>query len=390
MANKLEFSAPNLAAQVQMPRYMVKDPLSDKEYCRWGDTNRFGEEMFQRFVACAPMASIINLDTDLVMGDSLVWSPRLYDFPKRINSWGDNLDEVVKKCAFDLDLYGGFSVFVERDEFNCVAEIQYLDFSLVRVNKHHTKAKVYTDQNYSTWNEYPIFSDNYDFTTSVFYFDGHSRVAYPIPRYYSAVTSIDAYIQSNLFNLNSVLRGFAPSYIINYGNAVDDPEERKQIYNDFRDKFCGAANSGMPLLVYNESQDTRATITPVPVSNQAPMYEAIRKAAFKDIIAAFRCPSCLLGLDGEGTSLFEDAEKINQATSLYVRQVIMPMQLSLRVSFGKIFNDPETLNFRKFSVPSVDTAQAATLTESKSETESTTESIVDENKNETIEKGGIQ
>lgn len=370
----------NQARALQLPRSLFRVPTGGQEFVRWGEMDRLPDRFVELSATCSLMNSILDLDASMTMGDEIVFADAIKGFSERENAFGDTLTDVLDKVIRDYDLFHMAAICVERNMMGEIVELQHVPCELVRVNKDYTKVKVWRDSSRSKFDIFPVWSANLDYTTSIFIISGMRRGVYPIPRWFAAMSSIEAFVRSNEYSLNSTIRSFSPPYIVNWGVAVDSEKERKAIYKEFLDSFCGSSNSGLPMLVFNSGQEDRATISAVPANNTFALYDGIRKSVIKDILTGFRCPACLLGLDAEGNTLIEDGSKMTQAVNLYNRNVIVPMQNEIQRALKKILGG-DFITFKPYAVEQVQSGQAPEMTQST--TNSTTEAIteVEEEKN---------
>lgn len=114
-----------------IPEYK-EDKIRNKAYFSYGADNKWPNYLYGLYTDVVTLNTCVNAQTDYVLGNGIQ-----NDF--EVNKTGEMLSDLLRKCAFDLSLYGGFSVQVIRDLIGRVSEVYWLDFKNVRTNEKHTE-----------------------------------------------------------------------------------------------------------------------------------------------------------------------------------------------------------------------------------------------------------
>lgn len=114
-----------------IPEYK-EDKIRNKAYLSYGVDNKWPNYLYSLYTDVVTLNTCVNAQTDYVLGNGIQ-----NDF--EVNKTGEMLSDLLRKCAFDLSLYGGFSVQVIRDLIGRVSEVYWLDFKNVRTNEKHTE-----------------------------------------------------------------------------------------------------------------------------------------------------------------------------------------------------------------------------------------------------------
>ena len=79
----------------------------------------------------------VNAQTDYILGDGIS-----NDF--EVNKTGEMFSDLFRKCAFDLSLYGGFSVQIIRDLVGRMSELMknILNFDILIVEINGTQKQL--------------------------------------------------------------------------------------------------------------------------------------------------------------------------------------------------------------------------------------------------------
>ena len=306
-------------------------------------------------------SAIINATAQMIAGqditaketDTVELNAKLENFFKNANS-KETLHEVIKKCAFDFKLQGGFALNVIYSKSGQVAEIYHVPVERLRVGLPNELGRV--DKYYicADWSnirrnkpqEVAAFNPLDRTTPSQILYTGlysPNMEMYYTPDYSSACNwaLIDQKVSE--YHLGNIERGFSGSYFINMNNGVPTAEERLQIERSIEKKFTGSGNAGKFVLSFSDSKDRAAEITPIDVSNADKQYLALQELLVQNIMTGHRVTSpMLLGVKTEGQ--LGGRDELMQAFEIYQNTVIKPYQEHILKTIEKILlvNDIQT------------------------------------------------
>ena len=298
-------------------------------------------------------SAIINATAQMIAGqditakdtDSVELNAKLENFFKNANS-KETLHEVLKKCAFDFKLQGGFALNVIYSKSGQVAEIYHVPVERLRVGLPNELGRI--DKYYicADWSnvrrnkpqEVAAFNPLDRTTPSQILYTGlysPNMEMYYTPDYSSACNwaLIDQKVSE--YHLGNIERGFSGSYFINMNNGVPTAEERLQIERSIEKKFSGSGNAGKFVLSFSDSKDRAAEITPIDVSNADKQYLALQELLVQNIMTGHRVTSpMLLGVKTEGQ--LGGRDELMQAFEIYQNTVVKPYQEHILKTLEKI------------------------------------------------------
>ena len=298
-------------------------------------------------------SAIINATAQMIAGqditaketDTVELNAKLENFFKNANS-KETLHEVIKKCAFDFKLQGGFALNVIYSKSGQVAELYHVPVERLRVGLPNELGKV--DKYYicADWSnirrnkpqEVAAFNPLDRTTPSQILYTGlysPNMEMYYTPDYSSACNwaLIDQKVSE--YHLGNIERGFSGSYFINMNNGVPTAEERLQIERSIEKKFTGSGNAGKFVLSFSDSKDRAAEITPIDVSNADKQYLALQELLVQNIMTGHRVTSpMLLGVKTEGQ--LGGRDELMQAFEIYQNTVVKPYQEHILKTIEKI------------------------------------------------------
>lgn len=334
----------------------TEKPVVGKEFIAWGDANKYPEYLWGLYSEVTSLRTICNGIADYVVGENVTTM-----FPDKI----DDEEETVHKCALDLAIYGGFALQVRRGVDGNVKKVQYLNVKNVRSNKSNTRYYYSEDWTKSygrlKYVDYPAFEPDVKYTedpetkerlliaTSIYVYKSSHNMVYPSPLYAGdgcvAAETEKAIAQ---YHFNSISNGFAGNYIINMCNGVPADEQKKEIEENFREKFTGYKNAGRPVLVWSKSKDNMTTIQNIKSDDFGDKYSALQKNSKQEIYSAFRAHPVIFGLPTQDTG-FNDQD-FKEAFKLFNKTMIQPMQKKICNAFDKILGTDNAITIEPFNI----------------------------------------
>ena len=328
MKDKLSFSVFELE-KTAMPdgKETVR---SGYDYVSWGKDNRFPNDLYDMYQNSAILQSVINGTADYVFGSGVISA---FDV---VNDKYETLEDVVKRCVFDLLIFGGFAIQLMY-KGGKVEAMYWLDFQKCR--KSEDEKKVYYSDDWGKYAkkalEYNAWTPGTDKGTCIFYYKGHkTRGIYPVPTYIGALKSVKISTEISNFHLNNITKGFASNAVISFNNGEPDEDTKARIEKDVKEKFCGTDNAGSFLLLFNESKDNACEIAKIQDDKFDLKYDALAKSVKEDIFIAFRATPTLFGLPNENNG-FSKQEYL-ESFELYNKTVVVPLQKDVERAFKSI------------------------------------------------------
>ena len=328
MKDKLSFSVFELE-KTAMPdgKETVR---SGYDYVSWGKDNRFPNDLYDMYQNSAILQSVINGTADYVFGSGVISA---FDV---VNDKYETLEDVVKRCVFDLLIFGGFAIQLMY-KGGKVEAMYWLDFQKCR--KSEDEKKIYYSDDWGKYAkkalEYNAWTPDTDKGTCIFYYKGHkTRGIYPVPMYIGALKSIKISTEISNFHLNNITKGFASNAVISFNNGEPDEDTKARIEKDVKEKFCGTDNAGSFLLLFNDSKDNACEIAKIQDDKFDLKYDALAKSVKEDIFIAFRATPTLFGLPNENNG-FSKQEYL-ESFELYNKTVVVPLQKDVERAFKSI------------------------------------------------------
>jgi len=330
----------------------------------YGENNLMPQYLISRYNNCAIHKAIVTSKREQIMGDGLVSLNNPMATINLINK-KENVSDVMKKCALDLVLFGGYALNViwSRDR-ESIAEIYHLDFSRVRCGKIDNDTdeikKFYYSPDWSNTRryvpeEYDTFNQEEGGASQIYYYKQYSpsNSYYPQPDYSGGLAAIEIDVNIKEFHANNLKNGMRPSLWLNMNNGIPGEEEQMLVTRALESQFSSVNNAGRPIISFNESKELSPEIVQIPADTNDGYYQAIYTDVQQSILSAHRISTGeLFGISTAGKL----GSKDEIATHIfYVRKtVIQPYQKELLSTFDKLvsmkFQKPTTFEIKPLTI----------------------------------------
>jgi hypothetical protein len=275
----------------------------------------------------------------------------------------ENVAEVMRKCALDFMLFGGFSLnVVWTKDKKQIAEIYHLDFSRVRSGKLNKDDEIDCYYYSADWKqlkkfppeEYAAFNQDKG-GSQVYYFKSYqpSLTYYPVPDWSAGQRAIEIDIESKNFHMNNLRSGMVPSLWINYNNGIPSTEEQRDIVRAMESQYSGSDNAGQAIISFNESKELSPEIVQIPRNDNDSYYQTLNDDITRNILSAHRVSSAeLFGIATSGK--LGGGNEIVEHSEYFRKMVIQPFQNELLPTFNKLvslkFDTPTIFEIKPLSL----------------------------------------
>lgn len=256
---------------------------------------------------------------------------------RRANEWED-ADDLNRKIATDLKIFGGFYVEVIKDKSGEVGGYYHLDFSKIRKSKEDEKTWFYTcdwttrrpenNEDFKVFHEFEgKFESGKEYLLEYRIYRA-GQYPYALPDYISANASIEMEWRMQNFLLKNVKNGFNAGFIINFFGGRPTVEEQRSIEKSIKNKWAGDDADTPWVLNFNDAESKAATIDPIPTNGQDDRFNLLKDSTRDSLFVAHNVTSPMLfGVKTEGqlggrNELIESAE-LFQNTYVNNRQILL-------------------------------------------------------------------
>lgn len=288
-----------------------------KDYIKYGKENDYPEYLTYLFNKSAKHNAILTGKANYIYGEGFENG----DF--KINRLGDSLNDLAKKAALDVEIYGGFRWEVIWNALGKVIEIYHVDFTSIRTGKkdgfyfkESWETKVYRENREEE--EYiAAFDPLHPAGSQIYAYNEYRPMVrfYPLPSYIGCNNYIETDIEISKYYLSAIRNGMMPSKMVQFYDGDPGEEKKRALEHSFSKKFAGAENAGRFLLVFNKGKDKQLDISDLSHSEVDKMFVELNKTCQQEIYAGHNITSpALFGIAEPG--------KLGGNTELYTSYAI--------------------------------------------------------------------
>ena len=332
-----------------------------KDYILYGTENwknLYPQFLIDLYYNSSTNAAIINATAEMISAEDIVIDDeeernldamvKLKQFMANANS-NESLHEVVKKCAFDFKLQGGFALNIiwSRDRTQ-ISEIYHIPMEKIRVERPNEMGKVtgyFVSADWSNTRQnkpyrVPAFNINDRTSANQILYTGlysPNMNSYFTPDYLAGNnwSLIDQKVAE--YHLNAINSGFSGSYAFNFANGIPTQEERLEIEHRLSQKFQGSENAGKVIVTFSDDNTRTPQITPIQTADLDKQYLALQELLVQNILTAHRVTSpMLMGIKND-TGLGSNVDELNSAANYYLNTVVKPYQDHIIKILRRIF-----------------------------------------------------
>jgi len=324
---------------LQLANYVrpeIKESAS-KDFVLNGDKNSFYQEIIDRYNGSATNRAIIDAYAQYIYGKGLTSnqkSTKAIQFADilRILSKKD-----LKNVCQDYSLFGEASIEIIF-KGGKVMQIKHTPKNCIVPNKMDENGDIksyWYSRDFSQPRKYePIQIPAFGFDTikngSAIYIISDYQVGktyFSDPTYLSGMPYAVFEEEYSNFVVNHIKNGLSFGHIINFNDGADKTEEQKKaIFDSFRQNLAGSTNAGKFVLAYNDNKENSVTIEALTVSDAHKQYEFLTADAMQKIMLSHRVTSPILFGIKDATGFGNNADEMQVAFDELMLNVIQPKQ----------------------------------------------------------------
>jgi hypothetical protein len=318
----------------------------------WGRNNYYPYQLLECFYNSPTHQSLVKSKVGGIMGEGIKVENEA-NYKEYLKFGNKDLNTIAENIAFDLVLFGGFSMKIVRSVDTRFIHVDNLDFSGVRFSteKMDDEGNLYEIVYSRDWKNtalkenrkkvYEIYDKNIIQDTSAFVYMKETKAGqrYPRPSYEAALESIICEHEIQLFHLRNLMNNYSPTMIIKLKASMPD-EDYKLFKNQLEEKYKGADNAGGILILAGENPETTPDIEFVKPEMQDSVYIEQMAQIKQSILTAHQVTNPSIGgLPSQGA--FSSGEEIRISYDLFDRTVISPLRNTVVNSLNTIFENSD-------------------------------------------------
>lgn len=353
-----------------LPRQSTKSydmrEKAKNHYVRFGNDNQFPDHLIELYNNSSIHNTCINATVTAIIGEGLTSNRQ--ELLNRANTQGETWNDILRKTASDLKVFGGFALeVIWSNDGSRIAEVYHIDFSYLRAKEKNEKGRI---EGYFVSDEWakgtykvqlddmpylPVYNPETAryYPNQVLYYQPYrpGQNYYPLPDYVGALKVIDLDRNVDIFHNSNIENGLAPSLsITTFTNANDD--EREVIEHMLRSQWGGPNNAGSLFYMDVDSPENAPKIEPIAQNGADDYYVSLNESTMQKILTAHRITSpMMLGIKTAGQ--LGGRDEVQDAYRLFLNTVVRNFQQAILSAFELIFDqnyDDVTLGIQQLDL----------------------------------------
>lgn len=333
------FSKVDTDSVLIIPDYTESLPGNEDVFVRFGPANDFPNNLRNLAKESVTASSVLNAIVEYFSGLEYVFNT---DNPNitvdKVNHDGDTLSDIIEACVRDNATFGGFAIQVIYNKIDEIAELYNIPMEFLRTNE--SRKRFWFSKKWSKYStkstQYVSFNERDKEGSCILYHTNAGRLqVYPICPFTPALYDMYSEAQTGKFIAKTLDSGISANFIVSLPNAGNlNDEQKADIEEGIRNKFCGLENRGQFMLFFNQG-DQGLEVEKIAADDSSDVFNTISEAASLRIYQAQHCTPALCGNPSLSSGF--NSNEYDEAYKLFVKMTLKPIAKDIMRAFNKIF-----------------------------------------------------
>ena len=343
----LAFSDVSPDVIISVPYYKEPVVRNEKIPVPYGEQNLFPNELLELIQQSVSAQSILTGTKQIISNYDIVQNFKLPCDPF-INNAHELLINLITNLAHDYIVFGAFAIQVSWNKLNQISELIHIPFEMIRMNIN--REKIFFNRfwsRYSTnsvvYNRFSLNRKEDEYSQIYVYTNNGYRSTYGMSLFSGVLNDLASEVSAAQYIKNSLDSGLASRFIIDLPNSANlDDDQKADIEQAIKDKFCGSANAGSFMLYFNNSAD-ELKITQIADDNSHERFKAIADYTRQNIFMALHATPNLFGFPTATTGF--SSQEYQDAYNLFYKMTVAPCLNTIAEAFNVIFNMDKAIEY---------------------------------------------
>lgn len=339
------FSRVDTDSTVILPDYTEQyTPGNTTQFVKWGPANTFPNELQETVKNSVTASSVVGGTVELFKGLDIKLNITVPGITiDHMNRDDETMMDILEQCVRDYIVYGGYAIQVIYNKLGQIAEVYNIPMEFLRMNEDRTR--FWFSKKWSKYSnkatQYVSFNERDNEPSAIMiYNNAGRRQIYPISPLTPAISDIISEGLSSKYVMKTLESGISANFIVSLPNSQNLTDEQKQDIEDgIRSKFCGLENRGEFMLYFNNGEQG-LEVEKIDTDDSNKVFDSISQAASLKIFKALHATPQLFGDTTQATGFNE--QEYEQSFKIYKSMTLKPMCETLERTFNKVFG-PDTL-----------------------------------------------
>lgn len=341
-SKQMFFSRVDTEPEIVLPEYAEQyTPGNLTQFVKWGPNNTFPNDLQDAIKNSVSASSVVNGTVELFKG-----LPIEYGFKDanitidKINHDEETFMDLLEQCVRDYVTYGGYAIQVIYNRLNQIAELYNIPMEFLRMNED--RSRFWFSKKWSKYSnkatQYPALKVREKEPSAIMlYTNAGRRQVYPMSPLTPAISDIISEGLSSKYVRKTLESGISANFIVSLPNSQNlNDEQKAEIEEGIRSKFCGLENRGEFILYFNNGSDG-LEVERIATDDSNDIFNSISESASLKIYKAMHsCPQ-IFGDTTQATGFSE--QEYQEAFNLFKKMTLKPICESLERTLNKILGD---------------------------------------------------
>lgn len=319
-------------------RMPIIKEINGQDWVKFGADNLYPDYLLSLFQKSPKLSPILSSISDMIVGNGFNITPNLEPFFNNVNN-KESLHKMLPKLAFDLVVYGAFSLIViwSRDK-KSIAQIKYNNVNKLRCGKSEDEDEVeyfYVSNNWKNYRQTQNLPQK---------FQGFSQTSkeeviqviyakkyrpglefYSLPHWISAVNYVELDWEISNYHLQATLNGYMPGLAINLSSGIPTKEKQLEIKKKLDNQFKGTNNAEKVFLTFSEKGESGVQIQKIDLNTSDKRFIELEKQIQDNIYNANKATSPML-FGGRVAGSLGGKNELLEAFEMYQMTVVSKFQ----------------------------------------------------------------
>lgn len=334
---------------VQLSQILEPKIIIDKksEIVKFGKDNLFPAKLLELSTQSSLHTAILDKKKRMDLGKGISYDgdtdAKTDAFIEFCNPY-ESLNELLEKCAIDLEIFGGFCLNpIWSKDRSQIVELYHIPFQNIRSGKNNEFNQVEKYFYSEEWKSYTKPTETIEFTTfsknnkdkkQLLYAKQYTptNFYYPIPSYIGGINDINTLFKISEFHNQCISNNFQPGILIIFKGPIPTTEEQDAIIEALEQKYKNEA--GTPAVFFLDNEQATPQIEQTQVSDLDKQYSTLTEAVKESVVMSHSIPRPVAGLETTGS--LGNSKEIIEATELFLNTYIIHQQNFILRQFNKI------------------------------------------------------
>lgn len=341
-----------------LPRHAIPEfrEIRSQDWIKYGKDNIYPEYLLKLSMRSAKHNAILTGKQHFISGNGWIQDgdedaglQRFIDHPNK----KETLDDILDKIAFDLEIYGGFSLEIIWNVGKTkIASISHIDFKDLRSSKDNSLfyfTKDWAKHDIDDLKPTPNPQENDDWNNKLLPFDPKNKKGkqilyfkqyrsgldvYPIPEYIGCMPYVELDYEIANFHLNAIKNNFVGGYWINFRNGIPSLEKQREIELLLTNKFTSTGQAGTMVVNFSDF-GKEPEFKPLQQNDMDKMFDILNKTVRQEIFTGHKVTSPnIFGVETEQS--FGSRTEIRDKTEIFQNSYVTPKQNIIERIFNRL------------------------------------------------------